>query len=153
MSNCELLDVQAQLQSAEKKLRVCYHILNGSWHLRDEDEDGEDDDENGEAPKRGQKRLKRSRFVDDIAAVDDQDDDDDEEEEVMNRPSFSVVNHCHPSCTPPLSPYLSATADTAASCKHYCMPSRWGFCLQTCCVREHDLMPDTWKYPVRAGGD
>ena len=45
--------------------------------MQEDDED--DDDEDGDAPKRGQKRLKRSRFVDDIAAVDEEDDDEEEE--------------------------------------------------------------------------
>ena len=126
--------MQAQPQSAEIKLHICDHIQKGPWHLQDEDEDGEDDDENGEAPKRGQKRLKRSRFVDDIAAVDDQDDDD--EEEVMNCPSLNDVDYCDPSCMPPMSPYISATADTAASCKQHCMSFRRESCLQTCCVQE-----------------
>ena len=39
----------------------------------------DEDDEDGDAPKRGQKRLKRSKFVDDIAAVDEEEDDEEEE--------------------------------------------------------------------------
>ena len=49
--------------------------------MQNDDED--DDDEDGDAPRRGQKRLKRSRFVDDIAAVDEEEDDEEEEVHVI----------------------------------------------------------------------
>ena len=55
----------------------------------EDDEDGDDED----APKRGQKRLKRSRFVDDIAAVDEEEDD--EEEEVGAEVARRTCSHAH----------------------------------------------------------
>lgn len=63
--------------------------------MQEDDED--DDDEDGDAPKRGQKRLKRSRFVDDIAAVDEEEDDEEEEVDhvplkFMNLPAMAL--HC-----------------------------------------------------------
>lgn len=59
--------------------------------MQDEEDDEEDDDE--DAPKRGQKRLKRSRFVDDIAAVDEEEDD--EEEEVGAEVARRTCSHAH----------------------------------------------------------
>ena len=47
--------------------------------MQDEEDDEDEDEDDEDAPKQGQKRLKRSRFVDDIAAVDEEEDDEEEE--------------------------------------------------------------------------
>ena len=75
--------------------------------MQEADED--DDDEDGDAPKRGQKRLKRSRFVDDIAAVDEEEDDEEEEVNAVVRLTLSSCERfalplaccrvCHPGGT------------------------------------------------------
>ena len=118
---------------------VVGRLQRGSWLSQDEDEDGEDDDENGEAPKRGQKRLKRSRFVDDIAAVDDQDDDD--EEEVINRPSDIWC----PS-RPPLMHALAVTVPLC-TCAHHsqlqtalCLPDGGPACRPVLCKNDMECL-------------